>query len=54
MLKLPEAFDTEEFQCLNCLYCYSVCPNEAITISGKLGHYKEQIKRYGEIIKRIA
>ena len=54
MLELPKAFNTKIFQCLNCLYCYSVCPNEAIKISGKLGYYKEQIKRYGDIIKRIA
>lgn len=54
MLDLPEALDGNEAGCLNCLYCYAVCPNGAIGIEGELGYYKEQIRRYGMRIREIA
>ena len=54
MLDLPKSLGKGNSDCLNCLYCYAVCPNHAIEIEGKPGYYKEQIRRYGKIIKEIA
>lgn len=40
--------------CLGCLYCYSVCPQEAIIIEGEMGFYAEQVRIYDDIIRRMA
>jgi len=54
MLELPHAMETENEACLDCMYCYAVCPNDAYEFLGDLGYYNEQIRRYGKIIKKIA
>ena len=54
MLELPHALEAENEVCLDCMYCYSVCPNDAYEFLGDLGYYKEQIRRYGKIIKKIS
>jgi len=54
MLELPEAFEKENSACLDCMYCYAVCPNDAYDYWGDLGYYSEQKRRYGKIIKRIS
>ncbi len=40
-------------KCLFCLYCFCACPENAIAFHGKLGFMEEQMKQYGEIIKKI-
>jgi uncharacterized protein (DUF362 family)/ferredoxin len=41
-------------RCIGCLYCCSVCPKDAFTLSGQSGFYSQQISLYGEIVRRIA
>ncbi len=50
-LSLPDEVNHDE--CINCLYCFSVCPNRAIEIEGSLGFFYEQIKQYDAIIRRL-
>jgi uncharacterized protein (DUF362 family)/ferredoxin len=52
-LELPKSLEQENDSCINCLYCYAVCPADAIEVEGELGYYKEQVRRYGRIIKAI-
>jgi MinD superfamily P-loop ATPase len=53
-LSIPAAFGEKGFCCINCLYCYLVCPTRAIAFGGELGFLREQIAQYDEIIRRIA
>jgi len=39
--------------CLGCLYCCFVCPQEAITIEGELGYLKAHLARYGEAMRKL-
>jgi uncharacterized protein (DUF362 family)/Pyruvate/2-oxoacid:ferredoxin oxidoreductase delta subunit len=41
-------------RCIGCLYCYSVCPKGAFVLDGRAGFYSEQMRLYGELIRRIA
>jgi len=50
---LPEGFSNEDETCLQCLYCFSVCPNNAISVEGDLGFFSEQVRQFGEVIKKI-
>jgi uncharacterized protein (DUF362 family)/ferredoxin len=50
-IDLPDHFESEE--CIKCLYCYCVCPKEAISLEGKLGFFENQIKRYDRIIREM-
>ena len=55
MLNLPLDFEDIgklRSNCIDCLYCYAVCPERAIEVEGELGFYKEQLKRYDEYIRR--
>jgi uncharacterized protein (DUF362 family)/ferredoxin len=54
MLELPESLEQRNADCINCLYCYAVCPADAIEAEGQFGYYREQIRRYGKMIKEIA
>lgn len=47
-LKLPDQIGDVEAGCLECLYCYIVCPSHAVRMEGQLGFFAEQIRRYGE------
>ncbi|MBM3210681.1 DUF362 domain-containing protein [Candidatus Poribacteria bacterium] len=53
----PIGLDTVEFiggsECIQCMYCYSVCPQRAIEIQGELGYFADQIKRYDNLIRSI-
>lgn len=50
-LKLPADFNPQE--CIECLYCFMVCPKNVIEFKGKLGFAEGYLKKYGEIIKKI-
>jgi uncharacterized protein (DUF362 family)/ferredoxin len=39
--------------CLNCLYCALICPQEAIRIDGELGYLEAHISRYGGAIRSL-
>ena len=51
---LPDAFGSADDDCLDCLYCYEVCPSGAIRLQGDPGYYSEQQRRYGRIVREIA
>ena len=40
-------------KCINCLYCYSVCPTKAIVLEGEPGFYTDQIAIYDDVIRGI-
>lgn len=47
--------DDDGSACIKCLYCYMVCPKEAIGLEeGTLGFLKAQIDKYDPLIRRIA
>jgi uncharacterized protein (DUF362 family)/ferredoxin len=50
---LPEGFTLDQDRCLNCLYCFSVCPEGAIGVEGNLGFFNEQLRQFGELIRKI-
>jgi len=39
--------------CLHCLYCALICPQEAIQIVGELGYLVSHLDRYGESIRSL-
>ena len=54
-LDVPEILSNgDESACIKCLYCYMVCPKEAIQLEGNLGFLKAQIDKYDPLIRRIA
>ncbi len=54
-LPLPDILQEQELQsCIQCLYCFCVCPREAIHFHGTLGFMDEQMKQYDEIIRKEA
>ena len=40
--------------CIQCLYCYMVCPTKAIGLEGNFGFLKAQIEKYDPLIRKIA
>ncbi|MBI5815254.1 MAG: DUF362 domain-containing protein [Nitrospinae bacterium] len=40
--------------CVECMYCYCICPKGAISFGGKMGFLAEQMRQYGDLIRRIA
>lgn len=53
-LDVPEILSNgDESACIKCLYCYMVCPKEAIRLEGNLGFLKAQIDKYDPLIRRI-
>jgi uncharacterized protein (DUF362 family)/ferredoxin len=43
----------ERHPCIHCLYCYAACPNQAIRFEGELGFFREQLKQYDRIIRKL-
>lgn len=39
--------------CVTCMYCYLVCPNGAISFTGKAGFLDEQTRQYGDIVRKM-
>jgi ferredoxin len=52
-LDLPGKIGDVKSGCFKCLYCFLVCPEEAIKFEGTLGFLEEQIKQYNKITKEI-
>lgn len=54
-LDLPAALAPgKDAGCIQCLYCWAVCPERAIEFSGDAGFYAEQIRQYDEVIRAMA
>ena len=52
-LRLPETLENQDNGCVECLYCFLVCPTNAIGFKGKLGFAAEQVRQYDEITRKI-
>ena len=53
-LNLPDDLTLVDNRCIQCLYCFCVCPEHAIEFNGKLGFVEEQLRQYDDIIRRVA
>jgi ferredoxin len=54
-LPLPDILgDPDLTGCISCLYCFCVCPQEAILFHGNLGYMNEQMRQYGTRIRSAA
>lgn len=50
---IPDRKMMDETPCLECLYCYLVCPNVAYSIDGELGFLNDQLEQFGDITREI-
>ncbi len=39
--------------CIQCLYCYSACPSQAIVFRGDPGFFAEQLRQYDHLIRKL-
>ena len=39
--------------CIGCMYCWWVCPDDAIQLEGDIGHLERQVTRYKHEIERL-
>lgn len=51
-LDLPGDLEKDN-PCIECMYCYSVCPKQAIGFDGTPGFFEEQINQYDEKIRAL-
>jgi uncharacterized protein (DUF362 family)/ferredoxin len=56
----PMGIETEKIgqipphsDCINCLYCFFVCPNKAIELKGKAGFLTRYIEKYEKKIRQV-
>jgi uncharacterized protein (DUF362 family)/ferredoxin len=45
--------DTEPPDCIHCLYCWLVCPRDALRLRGEAHHLERQLTRYGDVIRGL-
>ncbi len=45
--------DTDPPDCIHCLYCWFVCPHDALQLRGEPHHLERQVSRYGEDIREL-
>lgn len=50
-IDLPDKYDEEK--CIECLYCFLVCPSKAIEFRGELGFMNEQLRQYDDITRKV-
>jgi len=46
-------FSFSNNDCIQCFYCYFVCPNDAISIEGNLGFLEPQIRKYEKHTRKL-
>lgn len=51
-IDLPETMSPQD--CIECLYCYMVCPEQVIEFEGSLGFMDGYLKKYSNLIKNIS
>ena len=44
---------TDAPDCIQCLYCWWVCPEGALTLIGPLGHLERQVERYKPAVEQL-
>jgi ferredoxin len=50
---LEPGFQFDRSFCQRCLYCYLVCPQDAIEVSGDLGYLKRHLERYQVTLRSL-
>ncbi|KJR40234.1 iron-sulfur binding protein [Candidatus Magnetoovum chiemensis] len=52
-LNLPDALSNndKEKRCIECMYCFCICPNNAVEYEGRLGFMEEQLRQYDSLIR---
>jgi len=53
-LKLPVQLKERDNGCIQCLYCFLVCPTKAIGFKGTLGFMADQLRQYDSMTHEIA
>jgi uncharacterized protein (DUF362 family)/ferredoxin len=51
--ELPKDLGPSNEACIGCLYCYMVCPLEAINFEGNWGFLEEQMRQYDHVIRKL-
>jgi uncharacterized protein (DUF362 family)/Pyruvate/2-oxoacid:ferredoxin oxidoreductase delta subunit len=46
--------DENDSACIKCLYCYMVCPEDAVQLEGTFGFLKAQVDKYDPLIRKMA
>lgn len=44
---------TDAADCIQCMYCWWVCPKDAIVLHGELNHLVRQVERYKETVEAL-
>jgi uncharacterized protein (DUF362 family)/ferredoxin len=44
---------TDAEDCIQCLYCWWVCPKDAIILHGELNHLERQVERYKDAVQSL-
>jgi uncharacterized protein (DUF362 family)/ferredoxin len=52
-LEIPDIFEHKDSACIECLYCFLVCPRHAIRFEGALGFMEEQMRQYDNLVRKI-
>lgn len=52
-LDLPGSLLNREGRCLECLYCFMVCPQQAIRFEGTFGFMQEQLRQYDKLVRNL-
>jgi uncharacterized protein (DUF362 family)/ferredoxin len=50
-LQLPQKIEKKDDRCIGCLYCFLVCPANAVQFKGELGFMAEQLRQYDKITR---
>jgi len=44
---------TDAEDCIQCLYCWWVCPKDALELHGELHHMERQVERYKAVVETL-
>lgn len=50
---LPRDPKKHDDRCIKCLYCYSVCPKQAVRFTGAFGFFEEQLNQNDSRIRKL-
>ncbi len=52
-LKLPQELNDKAKGCIECGYCFLICPQKAIIFKGELGFLKLQLEQYDSLVRNL-
>jgi len=53
-IDLPDNLESNRDRCIECLYCFMICPEKAIDFEGELGFVNEQLRQYDSMVRKLA